>query len=116
MRELAYRYDLGDCWDHETASSLAGRDRDRSMKSASASKPSVVKATAAGDDHERIRPADIGPPCWQGEQHAVLVVEVDPVLTPVVAVSDELEVPAGQRVEPVRHPHTSVPIIRTGCR
>ena len=39
---------------------------------------------------------------------------VDPVLTPVLAVRDELEVPAGQRMEPVRHPHTPVPIIRTG--
>jgi hypothetical protein len=43
-------------------------------------------------------------------------VQVDPVLTPVLAVRDELEVPAEQRMEPVRHPDTSVPIIRTGRR
>jgi hypothetical protein len=48
--------------------------------------------------------------------HAVLVVQMDPVLAPVVTVRDELEVPAEQRVEVVRHPHTSVPIIWTGCR
>ena len=40
--------------------------------------------------------------------------QVDPVLTPVLAVSDELEVQAGQRVEPVRYPYTPVLIIRTG--
>jgi hypothetical protein len=58
----------------------------------------------------------IGPPGRQPEQHAILVVEMDPVLAPVLAVRDELEVLAEQRVEPVRHPHTSVPVIRTGCR
>jgi hypothetical protein len=40
---------------------------------------------------------------------------MDPVLTPVLTVRDELEVLAGQRVEPVRHPHTSVPIIWIRC-
>jgi hypothetical protein len=42
-------------------------------------------------------------------------VQVDPVLTPVLAVRDELEVPAGQRMERVRHPHPAVPIAWTGC-
>jgi hypothetical protein len=41
---------------------------------------------------------------------------VDPVLTPVLAVRDELEVPAGQRMEQVGYPHTSVPVIWTRCR
>ena len=45
----------------------------------------------------------------------VLVMQVDPVLAPVLAVCDELEVPAGQRVERVRHPDAAVPIMRTGC-
>ena len=43
------------------------------------------------------------------------VMQVDPVLTPVLAVRDELEVPAEQWMKPVRHPHTSVQIIQTGC-
>ena len=51
----------------------------------------------------------------QGEQLAILVVQVDPVLTPVLAVRDELKVPAEQRMKPVRHPHTSVPIIWIRC-
>jgi gentisate 1,2-dioxygenase len=34
---------------------------------------------------------------------------VDPVLAPVLAVGDELEVPAIQRVERVRHPDATVP-------
>jgi hypothetical protein len=42
-------------------------------------------------------------------------VEVNPVLAPVLAVRDELEVPAEQRMEPVRHSDTSVPIIWMGC-
>ena len=58
---------------------------------------------------------DIGPPRRQGEQLAVLVVQVDPVLAPVLPVRDELEVPAEQRMEPVCHPHTSVPIVQIGC-
>jgi FAD/FMN-containing dehydrogenase len=36
-------------------------------------------------------------------------------LNPVLAVRHELEVPAEQRMKPVRHPHTPVAIIRTGC-
>jgi hypothetical protein len=43
-------------------------------------------------------------------------VQVDRVLTPVLAVRDELEIPAGQRMEQVSYPDTSVPIIRIGCR
>ena len=39
----------------------------------------------------------------------------NPVLTPVLAVRDELEVPAEQWMKSVRHPHTSVQIIQTGC-
>jgi hypothetical protein len=41
--------------------------------------------------------------------------EVDPVLAPVLAVRDELEVPPEQRMEPVRHPDTSVPIAWMVC-
>jgi hypothetical protein len=40
---------------------------------------------------------------------------MDTVLTPVMAVRDELEIPAEQRMEPVRHPDTSVPIVWMGC-
>ena len=45
----------------------------------------------------------------------VLVMQVNPVLAPVLAVGDELEVAAGQRVERVRHADASVPIMRIGC-
>jgi hypothetical protein len=41
--------------------------------------------------------------------------QVNPVLTPVLAVRDELEVPAAKRVERVRHPDKPVPIILIGC-
>jgi len=68
-----------------------------------------------GRDHdERIRRCHVGPPSRQREQLPVLVVQVDPVLAPVLAAGDELEVPAGQRVERVRHPDAPVPIMRTG--
>ncbi len=70
----------------------------------------------SANHHERIGGRDIGPPRWQREQHAVRVVEMDPVLTPVLPVRDELEVLPGQRMETVRHPHTSVPVIWMGCR
>ena len=57
----------------------------------------------------------ISPPRWQREQLPVLVVQVDPVLAPVLAVGDELEVLAAQGMERVRHPDTPVPIIPIGC-
>src|SRR6266516_5703276 len=40
---------------------------------------------------------------------------MNPVLAPVLPVRDELEVPPGQRMEPVRHPDTPVPIIWISC-
>ena len=73
------------------------------------------RAAAGRDHHERVRRRHVGPPCRQREQLPVRVVQVDPVLTPVLPVRDELEVPAGQRVERVRHPDAPVPIARTGC-
>jgi hypothetical protein len=39
---------------------------------------------------------------------------MNPVLAPVLAVRDKLEVLTGQRVEPVGYPDTPVPIIWTG--
>ena len=39
----------------------------------------------------------------------------NPVLAPVLAVGDETEVAAGQRMERVRHTDTSVPIMQIGC-
>jgi len=41
--------------------------------------------------------------------------QVDPVLAPVLAVFDELEVPAAQRVERVRYPDQMMLNARTGC-
>ena len=73
------------------------------------------RAAAGRDHHERVRRGDVGPPCRQREQLPVLVVQVDPVLAPVLAIGDELEVPAMQRVERVRHPDATVPIVRIGC-
>ena len=71
---------------------------------------------AAGRDHrKRIRRNRIGPCGWQAEQVPVPVTQADPVLAPVLAVLDELEVPPGQRVERVCHPDALVPIVRIGC-
>ena len=74
------------------------------------------RALAIRDDHERTGGHDISPSGRQREQIPVLVMQMDPVLTPVLVVRDKLEVLAEQRMEPVPRPHTPVPIIRTGCR
>ena len=67
--------------------------------------------------HRIVTPgSDIGPPGRQREQLAVLVVQVNPVLTPVLPVRDELEVLSEQWMEQVGYPDASVPIIRIGCR
>ena len=42
-----------------------------------------------------------GPPGWQREQLPALVVQMDPVLAPVLAVGDELEVLAAQGMKRV---------------
>jgi hypothetical protein len=53
------------------------------------------RAAAVRDHHERISGRDISPHRRQREQHAVLIVKMNPVLTPVMTVLDELEDPAG---------------------
>jgi hypothetical protein len=40
---------------------------------------------------------------------------MNPVLAPVLAVRDELEVLAEQRMEQVSYPDTSAPVIWIGC-
>jgi hypothetical protein len=65
---------------------------------------------------ERIGGRDVGPPGRQREQLTILIVQVDPVLAVVLAVRDELEIPAGQRIETMRHPHTLLPVFWTRCR
>ena len=91
------------------------RSRSSSMRgtcpSAAAPSPAAIR-----DDRERTGEHDVGPPSRQREQLAVLIMQMDPGLTPVLAVRDELEVLAEQRMEPVHHPHTPVPIIWTGRR
>ena len=73
------------------------------------------RAPAGRDHHEQVRCRHISPPCWQREQLPVLVMQPDPVLTPVQFVLDELEVAAGQRVERVSHTGTSVPVTWIEC-
>ena len=55
--------------------------------SAAAPSPAAIR-----DDRERTGEHDVGPPSRQREQLAVLIMQMDPVLTPVLAVRDELEV------------------------
>jgi hypothetical protein len=99
-----------------TASALPGCGRSRSIRSAQGQQAAGrERAPAIRDHHERIGGRDVGPPRRQREQLTVLVVQVNPVLAPVLPVCDELEVPPGQRMEPVRHPDTSVPIIWIRC-
>ena len=88
----------------------------RSARSASASRPSVVNGhRPAAITTNGSKRHHVGPPGWQREQLPVLVVQVDPVLAPVLAVDDELEVLAAQGMERVRHPDASVPIERIRC-
>jgi hypothetical protein len=50
-----------------------------------------------------------------GLQLPVLIPAVAPVRTPVAPTDSELEIAARQRMEPVSHPDTQVPIISIGC-
>ena len=74
-------------------------------------KPAAEFSTSTRDHHERVRRRHVGPSGWQREQLPVLVVQVNPVLTPVLPVRHELEIATIQRMEMVRHPHPTVPII-----
>jgi hypothetical protein len=42
-------------------------------------------------------------------------VEMNPILAPVLAVRHKLELPPEQRMKPMRHPHTTVPIVGIRC-
>src|SRR6478672_2432114 len=54
------------------------------------------EASAAGHCHKWIFRRHRGPTCRNGPQHSRGVVEVDPVLAPVVAIRDQLELLASQ--------------------
>ena len=56
------------------------------------------KASTAGHRHKRVWRHDRGPAGGNGVQTPLGVVEIDPVLTPVVAVGDQLEPLTFQRV------------------
>ncbi len=73
------------------------------------------RAPSSRDHHERVRHRHVSPPGWQREQPPVLVVQVDPVLAPVLPADDEPEVLAAQGMERVRHPDALIPIVRIGC-
>jgi hypothetical protein len=59
----------------------------------------VAKQTsAAGRRHKRIFRLHCGPARWQGAQPSLGIVEVAPVLAPVVAICNQLELLAPQRM------------------
>jgi hypothetical protein len=72
-------------------------------------------AAAIGDHDERIDRSEVCPTRGQREQLTVLVVEMNPILTPVPAVHDELELPLKQWVEPMSHSDKMMPIVQTRC-
>jgi hypothetical protein len=56
------------------------------------------EASAAGHRHKRIFRRHRGPARWKGAQPSLGIVEVDPVLAPVVAIRNQLELLAPQRM------------------
>jgi len=73
------------------------------------------RAPTRRDDHERVLAHNVGPARRKGEQPAVPAPAVDPIFSPVAPINDELEVTTEQRMEPMDHPHTSVPIVLIRC-
>jgi len=56
------------------------------------------EASAAGHRHKRIFRQHCGPARWNGAQPSLDIVEVDPVHAPVVAIRNQLELLASQRM------------------
>ncbi len=56
------------------------------------------EASATGQRHKRIFRGYRGPACWKGAQPSRGIVEVDPVLAPVVPICNQLELLASQRM------------------
>ena len=56
------------------------------------------EASAASHRHKRILHRHRGPARWKRAQPSLGIVEVDPVLAPVVAIRNQLELLASQRV------------------
>ena len=56
------------------------------------------EASTTGHRHKRIFRRHRGPACWKGAQASLGIVEVDAVLSPVVAIRNQLELLAPQRM------------------
>lgn len=70
---------------------------------------------SAGEDEERVGALDIGPASRQRPHPSVTgLPEEDPVLTPGMGVSDEIELASQERMERVGHTK-SLRIAPTGC-
>ena len=65
----------------------------------------MERSTPARHDHERIVGNRIGPLGGQRDQLTDAVAHVHAIRPPVVPALDELELPAGPRMERVRHSH-----------
>ena len=63
-------------------------------------------AATTGQLYERVTWRAIGPGGGQQAQLALLVMEPDAILAPVLLVTDELELAPTQRVERMRYPNT----------
>src|SRR5215469_6499737 len=76
----------------------------------------VTKQTpTCGQDHEWIYRQHRRPTRWNRAQEAAFVVEVDSILSPVVAVGDQLETLAIQRMMRVNHFKSTVGTVAMRC-
>ena len=99
-----------------TTRSRSGCDRSRSIRSARANRAVVANGQrpSATTTNGSTGAASVQPVRTENNS-PFSYMQVDPVLTPVLPVDDELVLPAIQRMEPVRAPHFAVAIVGIGC-
>ncbi len=56
-----------------------------------------------------------GPRRWERDESALIVVEVNPVFTPIVPISHQGELAAEERVKRMRNPKSSAGTVQIGC-
>jgi len=76
---------------------------------------SAQRGPPSGDDVERILGNQVGPVRWHRAQAAAEIMEPRPVLTPVLATRDEIELLPVQRVKWVGHAKRSMLNVTVRC-
>ena len=70
---------------------------------------------AGRDDDKRVVRSKAGPPGGKRSQLPLIVVKVDAIVAPVLAIRHQFKLATEKRMKRMRHPKSSMPIVAIGC-